>query len=72
LGYPQAALCGVCLALVAYNTVAVVMAAWRSVHGANGPAHMKEYTCGRKFPLTSPNPSRPAKSISKADFFPKT
>jgi hypothetical protein len=34
LGYPQAALCGFCLALVAYNRLAVVMAAWRSVHGA--------------------------------------
>jgi len=34
LGYPKAALCGFCLALVAYNMVAVVMAALRSVHGA--------------------------------------
>jgi hypothetical protein len=33
-GYPTAALCGLCLALVADNVVAVVMAAWRSVHGA--------------------------------------
>jgi IS4 transposase len=34
LGYPKAALFGFCLALVAYNMVAVVMAALRSVHGA--------------------------------------
>lgn len=34
LGYPQAALFGFCLALVAYNMLAVVMAALRSVHGA--------------------------------------
>jgi hypothetical protein len=34
LGYPKAALCGLCLALVAYNMRAVVMAALRRVHGA--------------------------------------
>src|SRR5262249_27373860 len=34
LGYPKAALCGVCLARVAYNMLAGVMAALRSVHGA--------------------------------------
>src|SRR5205823_1538316 len=34
LGYPKAALFGFCLALVAYNMFAVVMAALRSVHGA--------------------------------------
>jgi len=34
LGYPQAALFGFCLALVAYNRMAVVVAALRSVHGA--------------------------------------
>ena len=33
-GYPKAALFGFCLALVAYNMLAVVMAALRSVHGA--------------------------------------
>ena len=33
LGYPQAALFGFWLALVAYNTLAVVLAALRSVHG---------------------------------------
>jgi hypothetical protein len=33
LGYPKAALVGLCLAWVAYNMVAVVIAAWRSVHG---------------------------------------
>ena len=35
LGYPKAALFGFCLALIAYNMLAVVMAALRSVHGAN-------------------------------------
>jgi Transposase DDE domain len=34
LGYPKAAWFGFCLALVAYNMLAVVMAALRSVHGA--------------------------------------
>lgn len=34
MGYPKAALFGLCLALVAYNMVAVVLAALRSVHGA--------------------------------------
>jgi hypothetical protein len=34
LGYPKAAFFGFCLALVAYNMLAVVMAALRSVHGA--------------------------------------
>jgi hypothetical protein len=34
LGYPKAALFGFCLALVAYNMLAGVMAALRSVHGA--------------------------------------
>ena len=34
LGYPQAALFGFCVALVAYNAMAVVFAALRSVHGA--------------------------------------
>jgi hypothetical protein len=33
LGYPKAALFGFCLALVAYNMLAVVVAALRSVHG---------------------------------------
>jgi IS4 transposase len=33
LGYPKAALFGFCLALVAYNVLAVVMAALRGVHG---------------------------------------
>jgi Transposase DDE domain len=33
LGYPKAALFGFCLALIAYNMLAVVMAALRSVHG---------------------------------------
>jgi hypothetical protein len=34
LEYPQAALFGFCVALVAYNAMAVVFAALRSVHGA--------------------------------------
>jgi Transposase DDE domain len=34
LGYPKAALFGFCLALVAYNMLAVVLAALRGVHGA--------------------------------------
>ena len=33
LGYPKAALFGFCLALVAYNMLAMVMTALRSVHG---------------------------------------
>ena len=33
LGYPKAALFGFCLALVAYNVLAVVLAALRGVHG---------------------------------------
>src|SRR6185503_13305884 len=33
LGYPKAALCGFWLALVAYNVLAVVLAALRGVHG---------------------------------------
>ena len=33
LGYPKAALFGFCIALVAYNTLAMVFAALRSVHG---------------------------------------
>ena len=33
LGYPKAALFGFCLALVAYNFLAVVLAALRRVHG---------------------------------------
>ena len=33
MGYPKAALFGFCLALVAYNLLAVVLAALRGVHG---------------------------------------
>lgn len=33
MGYPKAALFGLCLALVAYNVFAVVLAALRGVHG---------------------------------------
>jgi AMP-binding enzyme C-terminal domain len=36
-----------------------------------GLDHMKVYTCGKKFLLTSLNRSRPGKSISKANFSPK-
>ena len=39
LGYPKAALFGFCLALVAYNMLAVVMAALRSVHGEDTIDH---------------------------------
>jgi hypothetical protein len=39
LGYPKAALFGFCLALVAYNTLAVVQAALRSVHGEETVEH---------------------------------
>ena len=33
LGYPKAALFGFCVALVAYNVLAVVKAALRTIHG---------------------------------------
>jgi hypothetical protein len=39
LGYPKAALFGFCLALVAYNMLAAVMAALRSVHGGDAIDH---------------------------------
>lgn len=39
LGYPKAALFGFCLALVAYNVLAVVLAALRGVHGADTVDH---------------------------------
>jgi hypothetical protein len=39
LGYPKAALLGFCLALVAYNVLAVVFAAFHSVHGEDTVAH---------------------------------
>ena len=39
LGYPKAALFGFCLALVAYNMLAVVLAALRSVHDADAIDH---------------------------------
>jgi IS4 transposase len=39
LGYPKAALFGFCLALVAYNMLAVVLAALRSVHGEDPIDH---------------------------------
>ena len=39
LGYPKAALCGFCLALVASNMLAVVLAALRGVHGEHTIEH---------------------------------
>jgi hypothetical protein len=33
LGYPKAALCAFCLALIAYNAVSGMKAAWRRAHG---------------------------------------
>ena len=39
LGYPKAALFGFCLALVAYNLLAVVLAALRGVHGEDTVDH---------------------------------
>lgn len=39
LGYPKAALFGFCLALVAYNVLAVVLAALRGVHGEDTVDH---------------------------------
>ena len=33
LGYPKAVLCSICLALMAYNVVAVIKAAMLAVHG---------------------------------------
>ena len=39
LAYPKAALFGFCLALVAYNLLAVVLAALRSVHGESTVEH---------------------------------
>ncbi len=39
MGYPKAALFGFCLALVAYNVLAVVLAALRGVHGEDTVDH---------------------------------
>jgi hypothetical protein len=39
LGYPKAALFGFCLALVAYNVLAVVLGALRSIHGEDTVEH---------------------------------
>lgn len=39
LGYPRATLFGFCLALVAYNTLAVIQAALRRVHGQETVDH---------------------------------
>ena len=39
LGYPKAALFGFCLALVASNVLAVVLAALRGVHGEDTVEH---------------------------------
>jgi IS4 transposase len=43
LGYPKAALFGFCLALVAYNMLAVVRAALRSVHGESVDQELSLY-----------------------------
>jgi len=43
LGYPQAALFGFCLALVAYNAIALVQAALRATHGVEKQAEISWY-----------------------------
>jgi len=43
LGYPKAALFGFCLAVVAYNAVALVQAALRAAHGAKAQAEVSWY-----------------------------
>ena len=47
LGYPKAALFGFCLALVAYNLLAVVLAALRRVHGEEMVDQRCLYTISR-------------------------
>jgi hypothetical protein len=42
-GYPKAALCGFCWALVAYHTLAVVRAALRRVHGDTIAQELSRY-----------------------------
>jgi hypothetical protein len=37
----------------------------------NGSAHMTQDTCGKQVLPTSANRSRPGRSVTKADFFPK-
>jgi hypothetical protein len=53
LGYPTAALFGFCLALVAYNMLAVVMAALRSVHGATIDQDLSLYYVANDIAQTS-------------------
>jgi IS4 transposase len=53
LGYPKAALFGFCLALVAYNRFAVVLAALRSVHA---PSPLTRTSRSTMWPTTSPRP----------------
>jgi hypothetical protein len=52
LGSPKAALFGFCLALVAYNMLAVVMAAWRSVHGATSDQELSLYDVAHEIAQT--------------------
>jgi Transposase DDE domain len=53
LGYPKAALFGFCLALVAYNMLAVVMAALRSVHGETMDQELSLYYIANDIAQTS-------------------
>ena len=53
LGYPKAALCGFCLALVAYNMLAVVMATLRSVHGETIDEELSLYYVAHDIAQTS-------------------
>jgi len=52
LGYPKAALFGFCLALVAYNMLAVVMAALRSVHGDTIDQELSLYSVAHEIAQT--------------------
>jgi IS4 transposase len=55
LGYPKAALFGFCLALVAYNVLAVVLAALRGVHGQEKIDHeVSLYYVANEIATTSP------------------
>jgi len=54
LGYPKAAFFGFCLALVAYNRWAVVMAALRSVHGGGIDQDLSLYSVANDIAQTYP------------------
>ncbi len=43
MGYPKAALFGFCVALVAYNTLAVIHGAIRAVHSEEAEQHVSGY-----------------------------